>query len=122
MAGAKRIIAIDINVDKKEMAQKFGATDFVNPKDFEQPIQDHWNVVINDGVSLLLLESLVPDKKYLLDHSNSSLGGLGNEVLLDDEDTDAVFCISSSSNNRDRFSYYLAVWIDMYRRKFYGKI
>lgn len=39
MAGAKRIIAIDINNDKKAMAEKFGATDFVNPKDFDKPIQ-----------------------------------------------------------------------------------
>jgi S-(hydroxymethyl)glutathione dehydrogenase/alcohol dehydrogenase len=39
MAGAKRIIAIDINDGKKEMAMKFGATDFVNPKNFDKPIQ-----------------------------------------------------------------------------------
>lgn len=40
MAKASRIIAIDINDGKKEMAMKFGATDFVNPKNFEKPIQD----------------------------------------------------------------------------------
>ncbi len=39
MAGAKRIIAIDINDDKKAMAEKFGATDFVNPKNHDKPIQ-----------------------------------------------------------------------------------
>lgn len=39
MVGAKRIIAIDINDGKKEMAVKFGATDFVNPKNFDKPIQ-----------------------------------------------------------------------------------
>lgn len=40
MAGAKRIIAIDINEDKFEIAKKFGATDFVNPKKYDKPIQD----------------------------------------------------------------------------------
>jgi len=40
MAKAGRIIAIDINEDKFEMAKKFGATDFVNPKKFDQSIQD----------------------------------------------------------------------------------
>ena len=40
MAKAERIIAIDINDDKKEMAMKFGATDFVNPKKYDKPIQD----------------------------------------------------------------------------------
>jgi S-(hydroxymethyl)glutathione dehydrogenase/alcohol dehydrogenase len=33
MAKAKRIIAIDINPDKFEMARSLGATDTVNPKD-----------------------------------------------------------------------------------------
>lgn len=38
-AGASRIIGIDINDAKKEMAMKFGATDFINPKNFDKPIQ-----------------------------------------------------------------------------------
>lgn len=38
-AGASRIIAVDINDSKWEMAKKFGATDFLNPKKFEKPIQ-----------------------------------------------------------------------------------
>ena len=40
MAGAERIIAIDLNDDKFEMARLLGATDFVNPKNYDQPIQD----------------------------------------------------------------------------------
>lgn len=39
MAGAKRIIAIDINNSKKEMAIKMGATDFINPNEHTKPIQ-----------------------------------------------------------------------------------
>jgi S-(hydroxymethyl)glutathione dehydrogenase / alcohol dehydrogenase len=39
MAGAARIIAIDINESKFEMAKQFGATDCVNPKNFDAPIQ-----------------------------------------------------------------------------------
>ncbi|KAI6657399.1 Alcohol dehydrogenase class-3 [Oopsacas minuta] len=39
-AGAKKIIAIDINSNKKEYALKFGATEFVNPKDFTKPEND----------------------------------------------------------------------------------
>jgi S-(hydroxymethyl)glutathione dehydrogenase/alcohol dehydrogenase len=39
MAQASRIIAIDINDAKWEMARKFGATDFVNPKHHQKPIQ-----------------------------------------------------------------------------------
>ena len=40
MAKAGRILAIDINPDKFEMARMLGATDLVNPKDYDQPIQD----------------------------------------------------------------------------------
>ena len=40
MANAGRILAIDINRDKAEMATALGATDFVNPRDYDDPIQD----------------------------------------------------------------------------------
>jgi S-(hydroxymethyl)glutathione dehydrogenase/alcohol dehydrogenase len=39
-AGASRIIGVDINPDKFELARSMGATDLVNPKDHEQPIQE----------------------------------------------------------------------------------
>ncbi|BDY06416.1 S-(hydroxymethyl)glutathione dehydrogenase/class III alcohol dehydrogenase [Ferrimonas sp. YFM] len=40
MAGAARIIGIDINESKFELARKLGATDCVNPMEFDKPIQD----------------------------------------------------------------------------------
>ncbi|WP_419904800.1 S-(hydroxymethyl)glutathione dehydrogenase/class III alcohol dehydrogenase [Kiloniella sp.] len=40
MAQAKRIIVIDINESKFDLARKLGATDFINPKDHDKPIQD----------------------------------------------------------------------------------
>jgi len=40
MAKASRIIAIDINESKFELAKKLGATDCINPKDYDKPIQD----------------------------------------------------------------------------------
>ncbi len=40
MAKASRIIAIDINESKFELAKQLGATDCVNPKNFDRPIQD----------------------------------------------------------------------------------
>lgn len=39
LAKAARIIGIDINSAKAEIAKAFGATDFVNPKDFSKPIE-----------------------------------------------------------------------------------
>ncbi len=40
MAKASRIIAIDINEDKFEFAKQLGATDCLNPKNYDDPIQD----------------------------------------------------------------------------------
>jgi len=40
MAKASKIIAIDINPDKFEMAKKLGATECINPKEFDKPIQE----------------------------------------------------------------------------------
>ncbi len=40
LAKAGRIIAVDTNADKFEMAKLLGATDFVNPKDHDAPIQE----------------------------------------------------------------------------------
>jgi Zn-dependent alcohol dehydrogenases, class III len=39
MAKAARIIAVDINASKEKMARELGATDFVNPKDYDKPVQ-----------------------------------------------------------------------------------
>ncbi len=40
MAKASRIVAIDINESKFELAKKLGATDCINPKDYDKPIQE----------------------------------------------------------------------------------
>jgi len=40
MAGASRILAVDLNDDKFEMARMLGATDFVNPSKYDRPIQE----------------------------------------------------------------------------------
>jgi S-(hydroxymethyl)glutathione dehydrogenase/alcohol dehydrogenase len=40
MAKASRIIAVDLNPAKFEIARQLGATDCVNPRDYDRPIQD----------------------------------------------------------------------------------
>ena len=41
MVGAAQIVGVDLNADKKAMAEKFGMTDFVNPKEVEGDIVAH---------------------------------------------------------------------------------
>src|SRR5690606_18037234 len=40
MAKASRIIAVDINPGKFDIAKQLGATDVVNPNDYDKPIQE----------------------------------------------------------------------------------
>jgi S-(hydroxymethyl)glutathione dehydrogenase/alcohol dehydrogenase len=40
MAKAGRIVAVDTNPAKWTMAQSLGATDFVNPRDYDRPVQE----------------------------------------------------------------------------------
>ena len=50
MAGASRIIGIDINEDKFPLARQLGATDCIIPKKIDQPIQDHIVELTDGGV------------------------------------------------------------------------
>jgi len=50
MAGAARIIGIDINPDKYSMARMLGATDCINPKEYEDKIQDVIVAMTDGGV------------------------------------------------------------------------
>lgn len=50
VAGATRIISVDINPDKFDKAKEFGATEFVNPKDHSKPIQEVLVEMTDGGV------------------------------------------------------------------------
>jgi alcohol dehydrogenase class-P len=50
LAGASRIIGVDLNPAKFEQAKKFGCTDFVNPKDHDKPVQEVLIEMTNGGV------------------------------------------------------------------------
>ncbi len=50
LAKAERIIAVDINESKEEFARQLGATDFVNPKNYDKPIQEVLVELTDGGV------------------------------------------------------------------------
>ncbi|WP_144820954.1 S-(hydroxymethyl)glutathione dehydrogenase/class III alcohol dehydrogenase [Marinobacter piscensis] len=50
MAKASRIIAIDINESKFELARQLGATDCINPNDYDKPIQEVITELTDGGV------------------------------------------------------------------------
>lgn len=50
VAGATRIIGVDINPGKFDKAKEFGATEFINPKDHSRPIQEVLVEMTDGGV------------------------------------------------------------------------
>nr|XP_008508014.1 PREDICTED: alcohol dehydrogenase 4 [Equus przewalskii] len=54
VAGASRIIAIDINSEKFTKAKALGATDCLNPRDLDKPVQEVIIEMTNGGVDFAL--------------------------------------------------------------------
>ncbi|XP_008275484.1 alcohol dehydrogenase 1-like isoform X2 [Stegastes partitus] len=79
-AGAKRIIAVDINPDKFEKAKVFGATDFVNPKDHSKPINEVLFEMTNGGVDFSL--ECVGKVDIMCSALKSSAPGWGVSVIV----------------------------------------
>ncbi|XP_011022977.1 PREDICTED: alcohol dehydrogenase [Populus euphratica] len=50
IAGASRIIGVDLNSNRFDEAKKFGVTEFVNPKDHNKPVQEVIAEMTNGGV------------------------------------------------------------------------
>lgn len=49
LRGASRIIGVDVNPDKSGIAKSFGVTDFLNPNDHDQPIQQVIDRIVDGG-------------------------------------------------------------------------
>nr|XP_033792188.1 alcohol dehydrogenase 1-like [Geotrypetes seraphini] len=50
VAGAARIIGVDINPDKFEKAKELGVTDCINPRDYDKPVHEVLAGMTNHGV------------------------------------------------------------------------
>ncbi|KAM6946219.1 alcohol dehydrogenase 1-like [Aplochiton taeniatus] len=79
-AGAKRIIAVDINPEKFEKGRVFGATEFVNPKDHSKPINQVLSEMTNGGVDFSL--ECVGNVAVMRSALESCVKGWGVSVLV----------------------------------------
>ena len=52
MAGADMIVGVDINPDKRDMAEKFGTTHFVNPNEIQGDVVAHLVELTGRSVAL----------------------------------------------------------------------
>uniref|UniRef100_A0A7N8Y5J3 Alcohol dehydrogenase 1-like n=1 Tax=Mastacembelus armatus TaxID=205130 RepID=A0A7N8Y5J3_9TELE len=79
-AGAKKIFAVDINPEKFEKAKVFGATDFVNPKDYDKPISQVLAEMTNGGVDYSL--ECVGNVEVMRSALESCVKGWGISVVV----------------------------------------
>ncbi|XP_041828164.1 alcohol dehydrogenase 1-like [Melanotaenia boesemani] len=87
-AGAKRIIAVDINPEKAEKAKVFGATDFVNPKDHSKLIHQVLAEMTNGGVDYAI--ECVGNVEVMQSALNSCMEAWGVSVIVGWTDLDNI--------------------------------
>lgn len=80
MAHASRIIAIDVNEDKFEIARQLGATDFVNPNDHDKPIQEVIVEMTDGGVDYSF--ECIGNVKVMRSALESCHKGWGESVII----------------------------------------
>ncbi len=80
MAKASKIIAIDINPDKFAIAKKLGATDCVNPKDHNRPIQEVIIEMTDGGVDYSF--ECIGNVKLMRAALECCHKGLGDSIII----------------------------------------
>ncbi|XP_056422823.1 alcohol dehydrogenase 1-like isoform X2 [Hyla sarda] len=88
VAGASRIIAIDINSDKFEKAKEFGATECINPKDYDRPIHEVLAGMTDDGVDYAF--EVIGNTGVMISALLSSHFGAGKAVIVGVAPSDAT--------------------------------
>ncbi|KAM3937179.1 alcohol dehydrogenase 1-like [Leptodactylus fuscus] len=80
VAGASRIIGIDINPDKFAKAKEFGATECINPKDYDRPIHEVLAEMTGGGVDYAF--EVIGNPGVMTSALLSSHFGCGKAVLI----------------------------------------
>jgi len=89
IAGASRIIGIDLISDRFEKAKLFGVTEFINPLDYEKPIQEVIADKTDGGVDYSI--ECTGNVKAMIQAFESCHDGWGVAVLVGVPHSDAVF-------------------------------
>ncbi|EIC30878.1 MULTISPECIES: S-(hydroxymethyl)glutathione dehydrogenase/class III alcohol dehydrogenase [Methylomicrobium] len=80
MAKASRIVAVDINPAKFEIAQQLGATDCLNPLDYDRPIQEVIVDLTDGGVDYSI--ECIGNVKVMRSALESCHKGWGQSVII----------------------------------------
>ncbi|KAJ8616770.1 hypothetical protein MRB53_036142 [Persea americana] len=126
IAGASRIIGVDLNPQRFDEAKKFGVTEFVNPKDHNRPVQEVIAEMTNGGVDRSV--ECTGNVNAMISAFECVHDGWGVAVLVGVPNKDAVFMTKPINLLNERtlkgtfFGNYkprtdLPSVVDMYTRK-----
>ncbi|KAG0545849.1 hypothetical protein BDA96_02G397600 [Sorghum bicolor] len=101
MRGAKRIIGVDLNPDKMEIAKRLGITDFVNPNETGGKAVSEVITEMTGGGADYCFEC-VGSTSLMAEAFKSSRKGWGKTIILGTDAGAAPFSISSSDIKRGR--------------------
>uniref|UniRef100_A0A8C5MRR2 Alcohol dehydrogenase 6 n=1 Tax=Leptobrachium leishanense TaxID=445787 RepID=A0A8C5MRR2_9ANUR len=91
VAGASKIIGVDINSDKFAKAKEMGATDCINPNDYTKPIHEVLAAMTEDGVNYAF--ECIGTTETMESALKSSHFGCGVTVLVGVAPSTAKLCI-----------------------------
>lgn len=80
VAGASRIIGVDLNSDKFAKAKECGATECINPKDYDRPIHEVLAEITDDGVDYAF--EVIGNTGVMASALSSSHFGCGKTVIV----------------------------------------
>ncbi|XP_018419767.1 PREDICTED: alcohol dehydrogenase 1-like [Nanorana parkeri] len=80
VAGAAKIIGVDVNSDKFEKAKELGATECINPKDCEEPIHEVLIKLTNGGVNCAF--ECIGNPNIMVSALQSTYVGSGTTVII----------------------------------------
>ncbi|KAJ1409606.1 hypothetical protein SESBI_22663 [Sesbania bispinosa] len=89
IAGASKIIGVDLNPNRFKEAKKFGLTDFINPKEHEKPVHEVLKEMTNGGVDRSI--ECTGNINALMSALDAAHDGWGRAVLVGVPSMDAVF-------------------------------
>ncbi|XP_075716744.1 alcohol dehydrogenase 1-like [Rhinoderma darwinii] len=80
VAGASRIIGVDINTNKFAKAKELGATECINPKDYDRPFNEVLAEMTDDGVDYAF--EVIGNTEVMESALSSSHFGCGTTIIV----------------------------------------
>lgn len=120
LVGAGQIVGVDINNDKKELAEKYGMTDFVNPNEIDEDLVQHLIRLIGGGADSDYSFECIGNTKVMRQALECAHKGWGVSVIIgvagtgEEISTRPFSACDREGTYMERFSIRWYAWQDRY--------